>query len=278
MAITTLDQAMVGMQPVAIFAKQLSAPGASGRWLSSWQLGGIPVQGGVNGTAAGGTYTSGPALSNVIQGMITRIDPGSPKRSYLARVGSIFSSGSGGYGIIYVCDRLWDDTISPTVTTAQTVSSVAWPARDDTGTTAGLGVCIGLEVSVATSTNAPTCTLTYTNSAGASGKTTGLLDATYASAPAGAFFRLGHGTGDRGIQSVQTFQLNVSWTAGSISLVAYRVLAALPYQGGANGVVANLDVLTGGMPRIWNGTVPFLLFENNNSTGMVSGTYQETWG
>jgi len=275
-AITTIDQAFTGMQPVTQVTKLMPTVTA-GRPVSSWGLAGLPAAGTFNTTLAGGTYTGGPANANLVPGQIYRLDPPNPKRAYLARFSAI-SNSTASTGIAYVCDRLWDNGgITITSTGAQTVNSVAWPARDANGTTNGLGVFIGVEVSATTGAGTPTITVGYTNSNGVAGKTAGLADSTTATSPVGAFFRNNVAAGDQGVQSVQSVTLGTSWTSGTINLVAYRVLGVLPYNA-ATGGLASFDLITGGFQRVWNGTCPFVIVVDSGTASTLSAWYQESWG
>jgi hypothetical protein len=59
--------------------------------------------------------------------------------------------------------------------------------------------------------------------------------------------------------------------------VAYRHLTDLPLVG---AYVPNMiDALTGGMPRLYDGVVPWLMFVPNTTTSTnVIGSYMETHG
>lgn len=133
-------------------------------------------------------------------------------------------------------DVLWVNSgLTVTTTTAQTVNSVAFPARDVNGSTNGKGVMVGILVVTAT-TNAgvvTNTTMSYTNSGG-----TGSRTATIASFPATAvagtivWFQLQ--AGDTGVQSIQSVTLGTSYGGGAISIIASRWIASVPMQ------VANL--------------------------------------
>jgi len=76
---------------------------------------------------------------------------------------------------------------------------------------------------------------------------------------------------------VQSLTLSVSWVSGTMNLVAYRILAALPLVGAFTPNA--IDALTGGLPRIYNGSVPWLVFvPSTTTTSNISGLYQETHG
>lgn len=121
----------------------------------------------------------------------------------------------------WLFDVLWVNTgLVVTTTTAQAISPVAIPSRDQNGGSTGFGVWAGLLVTAATTNAAAIAntTMSYTNSDGVSGRT-----ATMASFPATAvigtvvWFQLQ--AGDKGVQSVQSVTLGTSYVTGSISLI-----------------------------------------------------------
>lgn len=146
---------------------------------------------------------------------------------------------SGAYNLTLICDRLWHNSgINITSTAAQTINSVAWPARDKNNSTNGDGVFIGVEVSGATGTGTPVLTINYTNQAGTAGRTATGIISSLASSVQGTFYFLGLQAGDTGVRSIQSFTLSATWTSGTIHLVAYRILATLPNKGvGIGGAI-----------------------------------------
>jgi|HubBroStandDraft_4_1064222.scaffolds.fasta_scaffold01923_8 hypothetical protein len=272
MAITTLAGVLAGMQPPWHWTKSaISASAIIGKPYSYWGIGGYPAAGSFNTTLNGGTYSSSSAM---VAGQIPHVDPSSGN-SYLAR---LQAQAQGGGGVLILADRLWDNGgITITSTSAQSISSPAWPARDANGATSGLGVLLGVEVSSAVGAGSPTLTVGYTNSAGTASRTGANLDTTVASAVAGSFYRILLQAGDVGVQSVQSLTLSATWTSGTINLVAYRVLAALELSQAA--ISNSVDALTGGMPQIFNGTVPFLIcIPNVGGNVALAGVYIETQG
>jgi len=136
-------------------------------------------------------------------------------------------------GGIWLVDLLWYGSgLVLTTTTAQTVNSATFPARDLNGSTNGEGVQFGLLVTTAT-TNAGAVTNTtasYTDSDGNAGAT-----ATIASFPATAVagtvvpFQLA--AGDKGVRSIQSVTLGTSYQpSGSpvVLIVAFRRIAYVP--------------------------------------------------
>jgi hypothetical protein len=73
--------------------------------------------------------------------------------------------------------------------------------------------------------------------------------------------------GDLGVRSIQTITLSATMTSGTMHLVAYRVLGRLPIILGNTGNW--LDVVTAGFPRLYDNTVPFLLWLPATTTAPV---------
>lgn len=260
MAITTVDQLVAGMQYPREFIKAATPTLVAGRPHSLFYLAGAP--GAATSSSAG---LAGEALTSYA-GQLPFSNPASGN-TYLARLtGQATIAGQ-----LLLCDRLWHNSgFSMTSTSAQTVSSAAWPARSADGTSNGDGVLLGLEIVTATGAGTPTITVSYTNQSNSSGKSGANSVATTASSAIGAFYPIGLAAGDTGVRSVQTLTLSATWTSGAMSLVAYRVLARLDLS---NANTPNsLDAVTGGMPRMYDNTVPFLLFIPSTTTAStVSG-------
>lgn len=265
MAITTLDGAIAGMQSPRMLSKTASGTLVSGRPHTWWALAGSPGAGSYDTTLNGATLTG-----NSVAGQIPRSNPASGN-SYLARLSGMASQA----GMLLLCDRLWQNRPA-NASGAQAITSPTWPARSLDGTTNGDGVLLALEFSTAQTAGTPTCAVTYTSQDGTGSRTANLLDTITATTAVGSFLRMNLTAGDTGVRSVQSVNFSATSTGGVWNLVAYRVLASLELQ----AMIPNaIDVLTSGMPRIYNGTVPFLVFvPNTTSATTVTGTYVETQG
>lgn len=267
MAITTLDGALAGMKPPEFYSKAVSGTLVAARPFSPFYTAGVP------GAAVAPTPGLAGAALTSYAGQIPI--PAASGNTHLARFSGVSSAQS---GMLLLCDRLWHNSgFTITLATAQTVNSVAWPARDADGTTNGRGVILGVEVSTATGTGTPTITVGYTNSANASGKTATNSVPTVATSAIGSFYPIGLAAGDVGVRSVQTLTLSATWTSGVIHLVAYRVLATLEIP--AAGIPNAVDALTSGMPRLYDTSVPFLLYiPQTTTTTQLSGSAVYTQG
>ena len=270
MAITTLDGAISGMQWPRFIAKAVTPTLVAGRTWSTWALGGNPGAGSFDTTLAGVALSSTSAQVN---GQIPFTNPVSGN-TYLAR----FQGAATISGTLILADRLWHNGgFTITTTTAQTVNSAALPARDAAGTTNGDGVLCGIEVSAACGAAAPAPTISYTNQAGTATRSAGLAFATANSPAAGSFFPFGLQAGDSGIRSIQSLTLGTSWVSGTINLVMYRPLVSIELT--AAYVPAAVDALTSGFPRLFDGTVPFILFIPSTTTASnISGQVVWTQG
>lgn len=256
MAITTVDQLLAGMRPGHAFMKAVTPTLVAGRPHSLFYLAGLPGAG-----AEPTPGLSGEALT-AFPGQLPFGNPASGS-AYLAR----FQAQATIAGTLLLCDRLWHNSgITITSNSPQTINSVTFPARDDNGSTNGDGVLCGVEVRTATGAGTPTLSIGYTNSDNTDSRTASGVLTGVASSAIGAFYPIGLQAGDKGIRSIQTYTQSATWTSGAIHLVAYRVLARLDIPASLTNA---LDALTGGMPKAYDNTVPFLIFIPSTTTASV---------
>jgi hypothetical protein len=267
MAITTVDGVIAGAQAPYNFYKGATPTLVAGRPHSLFYISGIP------GAAAAPTPGLAGAALTTYSGQIPFSNPVSGNTHLM----SFAAQSSGAAGSLWLCDRLWHNSgFTITSTSAQTVNSVAWPARDRTGTTNGDQVYVGVEVSTATGSGTPTLTLNYTNSAGTAGRTGTNIVATAATSAIGVFYPIGLAAGDVGVRSIQTFTLSATWNSGTIHLVAYRVIARVELNAGYSNAI---DCITSGFPRLYDNSVPFLIYVPQTTTGSaISGRVSYTQG
>ena len=260
MAITTLDGAIAGFNAPRPFTKAITPTLVAGRPASLWSLNGNPGAGSFDTTLNGVTLSSTSAMVN---GQLPFTDPASGSK-YLAR----FVGGATQVGKLVIADRIWHNGgFTITSTSAQNITSPTWPARDAAGSTNGDGILCGMEISAATGAGTPTITMAYTNQSGTASRSATNIIATVASSAIGAFYPIGLQAGDTGVQSVQSITLSATWTSGTMNLVAYRILAELDIMGVQYSNA--LDLFKMGMPKLYNGTVPWLFFIPNTTTASV---------
>lgn len=244
MAITTLDGVIAGMLPPVPFTKTTGTLEAAGVLYSPVYVAGNP-----GAMAAPASGLAGAAITSRAGLMVVPV-PGAGN-SYLAGL-SCLATLPGTFELI---DRLWDNSgLVVTTTTAQTINSAAWPARDADGLTDGRGVYVGIEVRTAT-TNAgaiTNMTFSYTNSAGTSGRT-GTIPSFPATAAVGTFVEGYLQNGDEGVQSIQSWTLGTSLAAGAVHLVAFRRVG-LPANCGGAGFGRDMDAVGCGFTRLYDDT------------------------
>ena len=272
MAITTMQSAAANMGQPNFFRKGPNATASVSR--SLWGESGFPAAGSYNATLNGVTLSSSSAQ---VTGQIYFKDPASGN-AYLAKMSATprMSNKNGQLGLI-LADRLWHNGgYDITSTAAQNSTTPTWPARDANGSTNGVGVFLGLEVSSTTGSANPTITVSYTNSDGVSGRSAVNVITTGSVSQKSDFHFIGLQAGDIGVQSVQSLTLSTSWISGTMNLVAYRPLGFLTFSGVERN--AAIDALTGGFPRLYNGSVPFFISTpavnaNPFFAGSISWTY-----
>jgi hypothetical protein len=252
MAITTLAGVESGLVPAGIFAKTSSnQTDSQNYWLTSFYTVGYPPA-----ATAPSPGLSGAALTSY-EGQIPFTNPVSGN-TYLAGLRRPFFSTTvnASQRTLMIVDRLWHNSgIDLTVTTAQTVNSVTFPARDLNQSTNGEGVYLWLEVSSTLGAGLPAVTVGYTNSAGTAGRTGSLLMSFRTAATQGHVFPIGLDTGDTGVRSIQSITFSVAVLTGAIHLVAYRPIAMINNASAASNYSVD-DALTLAMPQLWNDSVP----------------------
>ena len=272
MAITTRDQALAGMRPLQPIMKTgigMAAVGVSQRGYTPWYVGAVPGASTANAAGVNGAALT-PASSNV-EGRIPRTNPTGGASAYIATLGGIASQA----GTLWVIDRLWHNSgLSVTSTTAQAMTPVALPARDNAGTTNGDKVFAAIEWSTTGGAGTPTVTLTYTNQAGTAGQTGTFTGVT--APPVGTFEVFSLASGDTGVRAPTSLIQSATRTSGAMNLVLFRVIAALP-------MLANLptaiDVLTGGRPQVLDDSIQQLVwFPSVTTAWNVTATISETHG
>lgn len=246
MAISSRDQVLAGLRPPEDFFK-IGAATVVGRLYST-----LYAQGRPGAAVPPECSVSGEALLSH-PGQIPWNNPVAGS-SYLAR----FVASCNVPGSLMLCDRLWHNAgLNPTLIEPQTVGSKPFPARDADGTDAGRGIMIGVEVSQQMGTGMTSFTMEYTNSKGeANRKSTAPMQAS--ALGVGSFVPMPLAPGDVGVRSVQGWSQSGGMVSGAYHLVAYRVLAFLPLPQANVGQA--LDPISGGFPRLYDNTVPFLLW------------------
>jgi len=260
MTISSWDEVIAGMLPVTEIIKGSSGTLTAGVPRSLYYIAGIPGAAAVSADGVAG------ASLTTLAGQIPFNNPAAGY-NYLAR--SVFGVNATGQLVLY--DRLWHNSgLSVTSTSAQTINSVAFPARDDNGATAGVGVSLFVEIAATMGAASPAISVSYTNSDGTAGRTaTNIIPVVSASAK-GDLYQIGLQAGDVGVSSIQSLTLSESWLSGTITLVAGRVISRFPINSAT--VPVEKDAVSGAFPKLHNNSVPFMYWQDGNvaSTTAVS--------
>ena len=209
------------------FAKSGTPPDAAGYWYGTWKDSGSqgawsPGTPGVNGRITDGT-------SAADAGCIPIKNPGTGV-NYLTEM--TMASTIAHANMFF--DVLWVNSgLVITTTTAQAIVTPTLPPRDVNGATAGEGCMIGImctaAIGLAAISNA--ATVSYTNSAGVAGRTATLSALIGSQVPAtpviGTIIWFNLAAGDKGVRSIESITLGITWTSGTISLFIARDLAMI---------------------------------------------------
>lgn len=227
--------ALAGAQHFEINKASATTEGA-GTWQSLWKTAGYPPAG---SNPPAYTAGSGYVPTKATVGALPWVGPDVGESTYLGLVTATFATA----GALILYDRLWACSgFSTTVTTAQNVTT---PGTVDRPNTTGEGVEIWGEIYTAPGATGATWTVSYTNSAGTSGRS-----ATYThpanAETVGQLVRFTLQAGDTGVQSVQSLTCSVSsGTAGDVGITLLRRLAILPGPIINVGVAADFFALGG---------------------------------
>lgn len=182
---------------------------------------------------------------------------------------------------VYFADRLMHmGGLSGTVTTAQTVNLDASVTTNNMADRVGQSdfteVQWWLEWYTNTGTTAATATITYTNNAGVTGRTTTVSLA--ASCIVGNMLQITPNASDSGIKSIQSVQLSVSTgTAGNFGVTATRAITGVSLGLANSSTVADWAML--GFARVRDSACVVLrAMPSTTSTGTLNGTLRLVQG
>ena len=208
-----------------VFMKTSTAADVAGCWYGTWKDAGFPGAWAPGTPGVNGRVTDGTTSTDF--GCLLIKTPGTGA-NYLTE---LTMGASVNHSHLFF-DVLWINSgLTVTTTTAQSITTPTLPARDVNGTTDGEGLMIGLMFTAA-ATNAAAIansTVSYTNSAGTSGRTATLSAIAGSQIPAtpviGTMVWFNLQAGDKGVRSIQSITLATSLVTGSISLFIARDLA-----------------------------------------------------
>jgi hypothetical protein len=209
------------------FMKSASAPDAVGYWYCTSKDSGFPGAWSPGTPGINGRNTDGTSAADF--GCLPIRNPASGA-TFLT---NLMMNASIPHGHVYF-DVLWVNSgLVVTTTTAQAITQPTLPPRDLNGASDGLGCMIGLLVTAAAGLVAVSsaATVSYTNSEGTAGRTATLSAIVGSQAPAtpviGTLIWFNLQAGDRGVRSIQSITLGITWVSGSISLFVARQVATI---------------------------------------------------
>lgn len=236
------------------FPSQTSVTAA---FFSHWATPGSPGPSATPPTGTGAVPTSADSRFGFT-------NPTAPALTYLGRTAFV----AVGFQAVLLIDRLWHNSgLDGTLATAQTINSVALTRPD----AVGLGTIMFIEVYTSTGVTSRTATVSYTNTVGTAGQTSGAATIP-ASPPAGFVVPFPLATGDVGVKSIQSLTLSGSTgTAGNFGVTIARVLAAMPAPG---SVPSARDVFTLGMPQVYDSAcLSVIAFTTGTTTSTFAGDF-----
>lgn len=235
---------------------------AAGTWQSLWYVSGRPAAG------SGPATTASAQLDSTTTGALGFTNPTGGALSYLAR---LFAS-SAQIGTLMVYDRLAHFGLANTPTATVTMSS---PVSAPTGR-GGVGE-LWLEYPTAGASGSTTISVSYTNQAGTTGRTTSTL--TPGTSSANAMFPLFPQSGDTGAKSVASVTIGGAAIAGSgtSNIVIARRLCEIPV--GTANLGAVLDAIACGVPQIYDSSCLALAWlPGASTTGVIQGSLSMAQG
>jgi hypothetical protein len=220
-----------------------------------------------------GTYPGTPLTARVVNssttGAIIFNNPTAPATLHLLKWRM---SGTNAPNTFLLVDRLLDyATISATSTSLQSMDNTATLSRYTTGA----GVQMWAEITTTFGGTSVTVTVTYTNQAGATGRTTTFTTPVSGGVPALAHtvgFFVPLAAGDTGVRKIESVQLSASTGAGVFAMALGMPFEDLPIATANLSVERNFVLHTPGMQQIVdNAALMFLFRSGASSTGNLEG-------
>jgi hypothetical protein len=218
--------------------KSCTAPEGAGYWYHTGKDAGspgawAPGTPGLNGRNTNGSTTTDAGCipwANATAGYVNSLD--------------LLSGANAIVGTAMLVDVVWVNSgLVVTTTTAQAITTAAFPARDVNGSANGEGYGIGLLVTAATTnagaiTNATVAFTDSDNNARTATLTSVVPTVIPATAVIGTVIPFLLPAGARGVKSIQSVTLGTSLVTGSVSLVVYREVASVPFTAANIGTQA----------------------------------------
>lgn len=256
MAITSMDQLIAALpgQKQHVF-KTAAATTVAGQWQTLWDRTGRPTA----GTLTIGNTTNGLIPTSATLGAVPFVNPPGGSKTYLARM---FSSNTTA-GLLQLYDRVFHAG-SFSCAALTTLALSAQPAL--TRYTTGEDIEIWLEINTVMAAAATTIAVTYTNSAGVAGRSTGAT-VSLSGVISGAMIPLPLQSGDLGVQKIESVIVGGATNTGTVNVVLVRKLSEVGLLLANTGVT--LDALSLGMPEVQsNACLAFAFLPSSTTTGL----------
>jgi len=230
-----------------LFVKTTATGGVSGVWYSLLRGAGYPP------TIAPGNIPGGSVMNRASTGAVPLQNAVSGSK-YLLTFGVSVPSITGFSAMMLADILVAAANISANSTVAQTVNTAAL-----TRYTSGAGVLMTAAVTTALGATASNLTITYTNSDGTAGRTTGAIAMTGSAAvnrlqPGAGGPMIPLQNGDAGVRSVQTAQFSAAMGAGVLDLYLYRPLVMIPTVAANTFIERDSTVQIDGLSELVTGT------------------------
>jgi hypothetical protein len=232
----------------------------AGRYTSLWQYDGTHGNGSAPGAAA--------IPTNSTNGALPITNPGGSREKWLTQIFATCTTP----GILLVYDRLLHISGLSGVSTADQTVQGTTPTPALTRNTGGVGNIAFYEIYTTIGSTNRTLTMTYTNSAGTTGRTSTQTIGSAGFREATRMTPIPLAAGDKGIQAIEKVKLDATTgTAGDFGITIARPIAYIPI--GAAAAPGFRDFTTGlpGLPKIdTNACLAFAFLQNTSTVGEYS--------
>lgn len=291
-----MNQITNGKSDPIIYQKTLVAAGLAGHWGHFYtSAGSVPAA-----TFGGAEATFIPTDNTWSEGTIPIGDQTLPATKHLINLGGSLVAAAGAPWFVMPIDlvgyaKLTGTNVSTTGTKTVTMTPIGSSGSNVDRYAEGAGLRLAVASIATMGANAPTMQITYTNSAGTTGRTTVAGTVSTASAPNGTILNSGNAAnkygpflplaaGDSGVKDIESLTWGgTAHASGAVAILLCKPLVGAPIPVPATGLFTLLDLVNTlpSMPQLKNGcNLGFLFFQTGATTSgatfYVGGDY--AWG
>ena len=259
MSFTSYDkiiEALAGTKGQHIFAHKVSITAVAGQMYRLWAAVGFP------GAGSDPVDLAGAACTKDTAGAIPFTNATGPATLHLLSLGA----GGERTQTLMLYDRLLHaGAINLNTTDAQSFTGTTAPSRY----TSGVGVLLLVEITGATGSTARTLSVSYTNTASASGRTATV--AIPASTPVDRCYLLGLQAGDTGVKSIEGASMSGAMGGGTANIVMVApTIITVPYLT-CQWSERDLVLQTANLPRVYDDAcLAMMVIATTTTTGLVN--------